>query len=1050
MRRLSSVLLVLMLVLTACSLRPIEETEEVVGQSVAQAPNQQNNLEVTDEPNFTIIESTEEPELNSSDDEIEIVDRTNSDSGDDGTTTQSSGGNGGTTSDGTTKSGGTTKGGQPTTGASNCTNQLQFVADISVPDGTNIQAGSTFTKTWRVRNAGTCTWNSYYTLRQTGGTKITFSSFSNPNIPYVAPGQTVDLSVSLRLSTSVANGQTYRADFNLFDSHGNSFPTNIFVLVHAVVYQPPPPTCTNAVTVVSYPSSITVQKGQQFNTTWTLRNDGTCIWQNYAFTRTGGDFLTVSYGTGAGLPVIYPGQTVQVTLPLIVPSNAGIQSGTATSYFRMQTSSGAFFGGTVTYSVTVQHAPPPCTNVYQITAVPNSMTVQRGQNFNAVWSIQNIGTCTWSGYSFLQVNSTGLHLQTGTTVTIPTTAPGDNVQVTVPMVVPQGAVINNSTASITFRVITNQSIQFGGDFTYSVTVQENPTCTNNFSVVNAPPSQTVDAGDAFSVSVTLQNTGTCNWSNYRLVQTANNGLQLNGVTQVLIPATNAGNQVSINVPLAVPALYLSNTASGTFRLQTGDSTSFGQELNYSVDVNQPVACTDNATVISIPTSQNVSPSDTFSINVTLGNTGDCDWSGYRVIQTANNGLQLNGVTGVNIPNTNSGNNVQVSIPLIVPANFGGNNGSITLTVVDDQNTTVGSTFNYVVTVIQPCTPSFSVVSVPASQTVNAGDTFSVNLTLNNNGTCDWAGYSLVQTANNGLQLNGTLSVAIPNTTTGNNAMFSVPLTVPANFGGNTASGSFRVQDDMGTQFGQTLTYSVNVNQPPPCTDSFSVVSVPTSQTVSPGQAFNVNVILNNNGSCDWTNYRLVSTAANGLQFNGVSNVSLAATSAGNNVSFSVPLLVPSGFTGETASATFRLQNADGVNFGQTLPYSVTVDQPVVACTYDAMYIEDTTVPDGTTVPKNTEFTKSWLVQNTGTCPWEDMALVLLPEYTTNIEVVSDGINAPYSIPVIQPNAQGNVSIQLSIPASTPNNAAAQARFRLQDSNGNLFGAILIIDALAGN
>jgi hypothetical protein len=36
----------------------------------------------------------------------------------------------------------------------------QFIADVNVPDGTVFQPGETFTKTWRLKNNGVCTWTS--------------------------------------------------------------------------------------------------------------------------------------------------------------------------------------------------------------------------------------------------------------------------------------------------------------------------------------------------------------------------------------------------------------------------------------------------------------------------------------------------------------------------------------------------------------------------------------------------------------------------------------------------------------------------------------------------------------------------------------------------------------------------------------------------------------------------------------------------------------------------------------------------------------------------
>jgi hypothetical protein len=40
----------------------------------------------------------------------------------------------------------------------------QFIADVTVPDGTTYAPGATFRKTWRLRNIGTCTWTTSYSL----------------------------------------------------------------------------------------------------------------------------------------------------------------------------------------------------------------------------------------------------------------------------------------------------------------------------------------------------------------------------------------------------------------------------------------------------------------------------------------------------------------------------------------------------------------------------------------------------------------------------------------------------------------------------------------------------------------------------------------------------------------------------------------------------------------------------------------------------------------------------------------------------------------------
>jgi hypothetical protein len=72
----------------------------------------------------------------------------------------------------------------------------QFVADVTVPDGTRFDPAATFTKTWRLRNIGTCTWTTGYTMVYDSGEKMgATTSVALPNS--VAPGQTVDVSVNM-------------------------------------------------------------------------------------------------------------------------------------------------------------------------------------------------------------------------------------------------------------------------------------------------------------------------------------------------------------------------------------------------------------------------------------------------------------------------------------------------------------------------------------------------------------------------------------------------------------------------------------------------------------------------------------------------------------------------------------------------------------------------------------------------------------------------------------------------------------------------------------
>jgi hypothetical protein len=98
--------------------------------------------------------------------------------------------------------------------------RAQFVSDITVPDNTEIAAGTTFVKTWRLKNNGSCTWTSGYALVFYNGDAMSgpaSAPITNGTIP---PGSTVDISVSLIAPTSPG---TYKGNWRLRNSGGALF-----------------------------------------------------------------------------------------------------------------------------------------------------------------------------------------------------------------------------------------------------------------------------------------------------------------------------------------------------------------------------------------------------------------------------------------------------------------------------------------------------------------------------------------------------------------------------------------------------------------------------------------------------------------------------------------------------------------------------------------------------------------------------------------------------------------------------------------------------------
>jgi inhibitor of cysteine peptidase len=100
-----------------------------------------------------------------------------------------------------------------------CVDAANFIADVTVLDNEVLPPSIEFTKTWRLENAGTCTWNSDYQLVFVAGDQMGGPA-SIPLPGEVVPTDTVDLSVNL--IAPEADG-TYRGDWALRNDIGELF-----------------------------------------------------------------------------------------------------------------------------------------------------------------------------------------------------------------------------------------------------------------------------------------------------------------------------------------------------------------------------------------------------------------------------------------------------------------------------------------------------------------------------------------------------------------------------------------------------------------------------------------------------------------------------------------------------------------------------------------------------------------------------------------------------------------------------------------------------------
>ena len=100
-----------------------------------------------------------------------------------------------------------------------------FVADVTIPDGTVLKPGQAFAKTWRLRNSGSTTWNSY-TLAFRDGAQMGAPPFVA--VPTTQPGATADITVPM---VAPADAGAHRGYWQMRAADGRAFGLGPFIAV---------------------------------------------------------------------------------------------------------------------------------------------------------------------------------------------------------------------------------------------------------------------------------------------------------------------------------------------------------------------------------------------------------------------------------------------------------------------------------------------------------------------------------------------------------------------------------------------------------------------------------------------------------------------------------------------------------------------------------------------------------------------------------------------------------------------------------------------------
>ncbi|MDR3572717.1 MAG: NBR1-Ig-like domain-containing protein [Anaerolineaceae bacterium] len=124
---------------------------------------------------------------------------------------------------------------QPSGSKSNpdCTDQLTYISDVTIPDDTIVSAGSTMDKRWQVENSGSCNWDSGYKIKLVAGPDMGASQ--EQELFPARSGSRATIRIQFTAPTTPGK---YRSAWQAFNPQGQAFGDLIYIQV--VIASPTP------------------------------------------------------------------------------------------------------------------------------------------------------------------------------------------------------------------------------------------------------------------------------------------------------------------------------------------------------------------------------------------------------------------------------------------------------------------------------------------------------------------------------------------------------------------------------------------------------------------------------------------------------------------------------------------------------------------------------------------------------------------------------------------------------------------------------------------
>jgi hypothetical protein len=224
-----------------------------------------------------------------------------------------------------------------------------FMAHVTIPYAPPFNPGERFTKTWRVKNTGSCDWPRGFKIMFISGDrfgadtieigqKVITGAVTEISLKMTAPNLTGLVSSNWQMATEIGKpfGSVLSASITLPGTASTGSATD---------------GCLNSALIsdVTVHNGAEIKAGESFTKTWLVKNTGTCAWnRDFKITYVGGDLM--GSDTTKIRQTIGPGSSAEISLAMVAPNSTG----TVSTAWQMASDEGVLFGQIFGFSIVVK------------------------------------------------------------------------------------------------------------------------------------------------------------------------------------------------------------------------------------------------------------------------------------------------------------------------------------------------------------------------------------------------------------------------------------------------------------------------------------------------------------------------------------------------------------------------------------------------------------------------------------------------------------------------------------------------------------------------